>query len=350
MRLRVRAGRRAGVLALPLLSVLPLILGVASVMKADPQHEAAPPAAEAARAPSGETGAEPGPGLLVLGTAQDGGFPHAACRCERCAAARRDPRLARRVASLAVVLPAERRVYLIDATPDIAVQLEALAPLRPAPAGRVDRSPVDGVLLTHAHVGHYLGLAHFGFEAIHTRALPTWATPRMARFLSTNGPWDQLVRLGNLELRPVEPGSTIQLGDAVAATPIAVPHRDEYSDTVAYLLRGPRRAVLYVPDTDAWRSWQPPLPERLAGVDVALLDGTFYSPEELPGRDVSKIGHPLITETMDLLGEAVRAGGLRVFFTHLNHSNPVLDAGSAARRALEARGFAVLAEGQEFPL
>jgi len=295
-------------------------------------------------------GSPPGPYLIALGTVQDGGLPHAGCRCERCEAARRDPRLARRVASLAVVLPASRKVYLVDATPDVERQLAALAPLRQAPAGRVDRQPVDGVLLTHAHIGHYLGLAHFGFEVLNTRGLPVWATPRMARFLSDNGPWDQLVRLGNVELRPVEPGGTIELGDGVRATSLAVPHRDEYSDTVAYLFRGPRRSLLYVPDTDSWARWQRPLPEVLAGVDVALVDGTFYSPEELPGREVTKIGHPLITETMGLLGEAVRAGRLRVVFTHLNHSNPGLDAHSAARRALEGRGFAVLAEGDEFEL
>jgi len=50
-------------------------------------------------------------------------------------------------------------------------------------AGAVDRSPLTGVFLTHAHIGHYLGLAFFGFEAISTKDLPVYCTPRMAAFL-----------------------------------------------------------------------------------------------------------------------------------------------------------------------
>ena len=258
------------------------------------------------------------------------------------------------MASLAVVLPASGRVILVDATPDLREQLHALAValagIRPAPAGRTDRAPVDGVILTHAHIGHYLGLAFFGFEAVHTRALPVHCTPRMAAFLRDNGPWSQLVRLEEIALDEVPPGGRIDLGEGVTADLFAVPHRDEYSDTVGVVLRGPHGSLLYVPDTDGWGKWQRPLPEVLAGIDVALLDGTFYSPDELPGRAVSSIGHPLIADSMDLLADTVRAGGTRVLFTHLNHSNPALDPAGEAARTIAARGFAVAREGEEVPL
>ena len=92
----------------------------------------------------------------------------------------------------------------------------------------------------------------------------------------------------------------------------------------------------------------------MAGVvdhdDVALLDATFYSPDELPDRDVSKIKHPLVTETMDLLAPLVEAGKLRVYFTHLNHTNPALEPDGPARKAIEARGFRVLDEWDELEL
>ncbi len=291
-----------------------------------------------------------GPFVRVLGTAQDGGLPHAACTCDRCEAARLDPARRRHVAGLALVLPASGRVFLIDATPDVREQLDLLADVRDPPAGRVDRAPVDGVFLTHAHVGHYLGLAFFGFEAVHTRGLPVWATPPMASFLRENGPWDGLVERGNVEVAELAPGAPVELGEGVSVTALAVPHRREYTDTVGFLVAGPRARVLYVPDTDGWEDWRPPLPEVLAGVDVALLDGSFYSLEELPGRDVASIGHPLMTETMDLLADPVAAGRIRVLFTHLNHSNPALDPRSDARREIERRGFAVAAEGEEIPL
>ncbi len=301
-----------------------------------------------------------GPTVIALGMVQDGGLPHAGCSCERCELARADPGQRRLVAALGLVIPASDggapAVYLIDATPDVEEQLYRLRPYRwtadEPSKGRVDRTPLNGILLTHAHMGHYLGLAHFGYEVMHASGVTGYCTPRMAAFLRTNGPWSQLVDKGELTLHETAPGQPVDLGGGVSFTPILVPHRDEFSDTVAYLLRGPRQTLLYVPDTDSWRAWQRPLLDLLAGerVDVLVADGTFYSLGELPGREVASIGHPLITETMDLLAEEVSARRLEVFFTHLNHSNPALLSESAARREIVRRGFALLAEGQEIDL
>ncbi|RMH20944.1 MAG: MBL fold metallo-hydrolase [Acidobacteria bacterium] len=314
----------------------------------------APPSPDAAPAEDDAVPPSPppaGPYVRVLGTVQDGGLPHAACNHELCRRARHDPSLRRRVASLALVLPASSEVYLIDATPDLREQLDLLADVRRPPADRVDRAPVSGVLLTHAHVGHYLGLAFFGFEAVNTRDLPLHCTPRMAAFLRANGPWNQLVTKANVALVEHPPGSSFPLGE-VTVEVLAVPHRDEYSDTVGYVLRGPQRTLLYVPDTDAFDAWPEPLPAVVArlGIDVAILDATFYSLDELPGRDLSSVPHPLVTSSMDLLQELIGGGRLAVYFTHLNHSNPALDPASAARREIERRGFAVLQEGQEIAL
>ncbi|HYL05532.1 MAG TPA: MBL fold metallo-hydrolase [Thermoanaerobaculia bacterium] len=311
---------------------------------------AAPARGGAAAAPLPATAA---PRLVVvaLGTAQDGGVPQAGCDCVRCAAARRDPGRRRRVASLALHLPASGRTWLVDATPDLGEQLEVVHRYRPHPAGGPDRHPVDGVLLTHAHAGHVLGLAFFGFEVINSRDLPVYASPRMAAFLRANGPFSLLVERRNILLREMAPGAAQLLAPGLTVTPLAVPHRDELSDTVGFVVRGPRRTLLYVPDTDSWTAWATPLPEvlRRERVDVAVLDGTFYAAGELPDRDVRRIGHPLMTSTVELLRGRVR-GGLEVFFTHLNHSNPALDPAGPERRALAAAGFRVLEEGQELEL
>ncbi|HVR97041.1 MAG TPA: MBL fold metallo-hydrolase [Thermoanaerobaculia bacterium] len=293
-----------------------------------------------------------GPRVVALGTVQDGGMPQTGCDCVRCAAARKEPSLARHVASLAIHVPETGRVYLVDATPDLPSQIEEIHALRGHPEGKTDRKPVDGVLLTHAHIGHYLGLAHFGFESLNAKDLPVHVSPRMAEYLRGNGPWSQLVRLGNIALREFRPGTRFDLEPGLSVTPIQVPHRDELSDTMAFVFRGPKRVLLYLPDTDSWRAWPRPLLETLEAekVDIALLDATFYSPDELPDRDVTKIKHPLITESMDLLEPLVASGKLRVYFTHLNHSNPALDKGGAARKAIEARGFRVLEEGEDLGL
>ncbi|HEX3131718.1 MAG TPA: MBL fold metallo-hydrolase [Thermoanaerobaculia bacterium] len=164
--------------------------------------------------------------VVVLGTAQDGGMPQTGCEHALCAAARKDPKLARHVASLAIHIPSNGHTWLVDATPDLPAQIEQVHTFRPFPAGKTDRAPFDGVLLTHAHIGHYLGLAHFGFESLNTKDLPVHVSPRMAEYLRTNGPWSQLVRLGNIKLEVFQPGEWFSLGDGISVKPFAVPHRD----------------------------------------------------------------------------------------------------------------------------
>jgi pyrroloquinoline quinone biosynthesis protein B len=288
--------------------------------------------------------------VRVLGIAQDGGLPHAACRCSRCETARNDPTRRSGVASLGIIAPAAKKVYLIDATPDIRDQLALLQDVRLAPKGKVDRDPIDGVLLTHAHMGHYLGLAHLGFEAVSTKGVPVWASERMGNFLRQNGPWDQLVKLENILIKRATPGQPILLSDGIRVIPIEVPHRSEYTDTLAYRIEGPSKRILYIPDTSPWEKWEKPMERSLEGIDIALLDATFFSGAELPGRDLTKIGHPLIRDTMRRLEGRLKAGKLEVYFIHLNHSNPALDPKSEAAAEIERRGFHVARVGQEFSL
>jgi pyrroloquinoline quinone biosynthesis protein B len=262
----------------------------------------------------------------VLGVAQDGGVPHLGCHEGACAAVRRGERRAEKVAALGL-LSDDGRAWLVDATPDLPAQVDALGVRLPA-----------GVLLTHAHVGHYTGLVHFGTEVAATRDLPVHATPRMQAFLSAHAPWSALVSGGNVRLLD---NTEVQLGP-VRVRALPVPHRDELSDTVGYLFEGPRARVLYVPDIDRWELWDRDLEETVLGVDHALLDGTFLSAAELPHRDLARVRHPLVTDTMDRL----EGLGERVWFTHLNHTNPLLLDPSPVTR----RGFRVAYEGLDLEL
>lgn len=297
-------------------------------------------------APTAAAVAEAGPFVVVLGTAQDGGYPQAGCDGACCRRAWSDPAARRRVASLAVVDPGTGGRWLIDATPDFREQLHALDAVAPPGAGAL----VSGVLLTHAHVGHYSGLLHLGHEVIGARGVPVYAMPRMRRFLSGSGPWDQLVRYDNIELRPLQDGAPVDLAPGLTAIPFRVPHRDEYSETVGFRIRGPLRSVLYLPDIDKWSRWETPLPEALASVDVAYLDGSFFADGELPGRDMSQVRHPFIRETMELLRHLPAPERAKVRFLHLNHTNPALDPDGDARRQVREAGMRVAEEGEQFLL
>ena len=257
---------------------------------------------------------------VVLGIAQDAGLPHVGCRCERCRRALQDPRRQLFAACLAVV---DRRtepagVWLLDATPDIRWQLaalhDALGPHALRPYGL--RQP-DGIFLTHAHMGHVGGLPQLGPEGMAVWDLPVHASPSLAAHLHQMPLWGPLLQ--GLDLRPLWPGDPVPLGDDLSLTPLPVPHRDETnSGTFAFLLRGPQRSLLYLPDIDSWAEW-PEAKQTIVGVDIALVDATFYSEDELGTRHV---GHPPVAQTLYLFAGQQH----KLVLTHLNHTNPVLDA------------------------
>lgn len=284
---------------------------------------------------------------VVLGVAQDGGVPHLGCGCSTCRRAREEPSKRALAACIALYDAGSGKRWMVDCTPDFPAQVDLLARLCP---GTSPRDVCDGILLTHAHMGHYVGLAHLGTEVMSASGLPVWATERMGAFLRRNDPWRSLVEKAQIALQTLTPGSPLQLAPGFTVTPELIPHRDELSDTVGFRVRGPNRTLLFIPDVDKWEQMEPPLPDRLEGVDVALLDGTFFSHDELPAPALAKVRHPFITETVALLGARVATGDLQVVFTHLNHTNPALDPQSEERRRLEHAGFAVATQGMEIAL
>lgn len=255
--------------------------------------------------------------LVVLGIAQDAGIPQLGCEQELCRSIREGRRKPERVASLGLVNRALGLSYLFDATPDVVSQLGTLN------GGK----PPSAVFLTHGHIGHYTGLMYFGRESIDAKGVPVYGTARMAEFLKAGGPWNLLVSRSNIDIRIIVPDQAIALADEVRITPFVVPHRDEFTDTVGYLIeRGTKRA-LFIPDIDQWSKWTRDVRQLVDTVDIAFLDGTFASATELPGRSTADIPHPLIPATRELL-KGTRAA---VWFIHLNHTNAEMAARDVAR-------------------
>jgi pyrroloquinoline quinone biosynthesis protein B len=288
---------------------------------------------------------------LVLGSVQDGGLPQVGCYTSRCDEGRalHAAGRGRFVTSLAVIEPEAERFYLVDATPDITRQIDLVA--EPAFRRRAaERRPFDGIFLTHAHVGHYAGLAVLGNEGLGIRDTPVYCTQAMAAFLASNQPWRFLVDQGRLQLHPLGLDRWHRVDDHLEVQLWKVPHRDEFSDTVAFVFRGPEASVLYLPDINSWARWDRDVAATVAGVDVAVLDGSFWSMDELPGRAVEDVPHPLMTQTMDVLQDVVDRGASRVVLTHLNNSNPALDEGGPEQAEVARRGFEIAREGMRFPL
>ncbi len=169
------------------------------------------------------------------------------------------------------------------------------------------------------------------------------------------------MRLGNVELRPLADGTPVRLGARLTATPLLVPHRDEYSETVAFRIAGPNRSLLWLPDIDKWEKWQrvgvssagadllPQLETVLASVDVAYVDGTFFADGEVPGRAMSEIPHPFVRETIARLAALPASERAKVRFVHLNRTNPLMRGDTAALGDVSKAGMSVAAEGERQP-
>lgn len=286
------------------------------------------------------------PSVMVLGVAQDAGFPQAGCLKACCQKAWEEAGARRHPVSLAVVDPVSQQRWLFDCSPAFPDQWRLLNKQYP-----VSEVPgLDGIFLTHAHMGHYLGLAHLGREVIGAKQVTVYAMPRMATFLSENGPWDQLVRLGNIELKGLKADQAIRLNPRLTVTPILVPHRDEYSETVGFIVRGPQKSCLYLPDIDKWDRWDRSIIELVRDVDIAFLDGTFFADGELPGRNMSEIPHPFIRESMAWFSKLDRDERNKIRFIHFNHTNPVLQESSPAVEQIREAGFNVAQQGENHEL
>ncbi|HIK90678.1 MAG TPA: MBL fold metallo-hydrolase [Planctomycetes bacterium] len=284
------------------------------------------------------------PYVVVLGVAQDAGFPQAGCRKKCCQAAWNDQKLRRYAACLAIVDPQTGQRWLIDCTPDFREQLRALDQLSPTN----QTVGIDGILLTHAHIGHYAGLIHLGREVMGANGVPVYAMPRMRRFLEENGPWEQLIRLHQIAIRNLAAGQPVKLNRRIEVTPFLVPHRDEYSETVGFSIQGPSRTVIYIPDIDKWKRWEIRIEDIVADADIAYLDGTFFANGELPGRNMSQIPHPFVMESIERFKPLPAKDRDKVRFTHANHTNPILDPSSSATRAVIAAGHHVAEQGERF--
>ncbi len=295
--------------------------------------------------------------LVVLGVGQDAGAPQIGNPDDP---AWKDPSKKLYATSLGLLDHENGKRYLFEATPDIREQMQIMDTLLPYDG---EGPYIDGIFLTHAHIGHYGGLMFLGRESMGAKGVPVYAMPRMKAYLETNGPWSQLVELENIELiDQSEPNglfldSLSKIADFEADIEVSgfiVPHRDEYSETAGYLIINTKTqdAMVFIPDVDQWDSNV----ELVSSVSdpkmkYAFIDATFYDDNELSGRDMSKIPHPRVTESMDLI-EAAGDDSLKdkIRFIHINHTNPLRDKNSAAYKAMTERGFKLAYRGEQFCL
>ena len=271
--------------------------------------------------------------LKILGVVQDGGFPHLGNNKTCCENIDQN----RYVTSILLTNNLNNESYLFDASPDINEQLNFM--------GDRIKKDLKGIFLTHAHIGHYTGLMYFGREALNSRLINVYAMPRMKKFLEKNGPWSQLVELQNISIKQISNNSKISIDPNIIVQPIEVPHRGEFSETVGYKIYGPNKTLLFIPDIDKWYLWEKSIIDEIKKVDYALIDATFYDAKEVNYRDFSEIPHPFVVESMELFDSIKEEEKNKIFFIHLNHTNPLINEKSEEYKLVISKGYNVAKEG-----
>jgi pyrroloquinoline quinone biosynthesis protein B len=250
----------------------------------------------------------------------------------------------RRLASSAAVIERGKgNAWLIDVSPDLPAQLEMVHEALRQWSG--SGFPVKEVLLTHAHMGHYWGLGYLGKEGIMARNLAVAGTPRMIKFLKKNRPFKDMIDWGVLVPSIISPGEPVHLSAELTATAHRVPHREDFTDTVAWVLEGPNASILYAPDLDKLDKATEGL---IAEVDIALVDGTFFREDEI-GQGMRVVPHPPVEKTLPRLSKTDMKG-TRVIYIHLNHTNPMCDPSSPEAEEVRKKRLEVAEDGMTFDL
>ena len=277
--------------------------------------------------------------IYVLGTAQDAGYPQVGCKKICCRNAWNNKVAVRLPSCIAIVNKKLKKYWLIDITPEIKAQLHLL-----------DEFDCDlaGIFITHAHSGHYMGLFNLGLEVMNTKSIPVYVMPRMLEFLKSNQITNQLIENNNIKLVELSDNYEITLDLEVSVQPFNVPHRNELSETVGFKISTDTKSLVYLPDIDTWDDWLNNLIDLIENNDILLLDGTFYSKDELKNRDISKIPHPTILNTMNVLNDIGNDSKNKIYFTHLNHTNEVINSNSSGFRNVIDNGFKILEEKNLF--
>ncbi|MEZ4523846.1 MAG: MBL fold metallo-hydrolase [Thermomicrobiales bacterium] len=281
------------------------------------------------------------PEVVVLGSAQDGGVPHAGCLCRACRAARADFRKRRLPACLGIRSGDDWT--LVDPTMAFEEQMHMLWSRRPSSAEHPGERyrPPERIIVTHAHTGHYAGLWQLDKSVLAAPGARVIAPPLTAGLLRANEPWKQMEADGYIEIEAAEWDRQLEAAGGVTVELVEVPHRSEWpTDTAALRIDGPSATLLYLPDIDFWDDWDRDVVAEVEGVDVAILDGSFWDAPTSPD-----VPHPPVLETMDRLQGVADRGETRIIFSHLNHSNPAVVAGSQEAEEVSRRGFEVAVDG-----
>lgn len=296
---------------------------------------------------------------VLLGSAAGGGVPQWNCRCFVCELARsRDPRVEPRTQSSIAFSQDGEHWLLVNASPDVRQQIAATPALHPRTGSR--HSPIAAVLLTNGDVDHVAGLLTLRESqpfALYATAATRESVDANRIFSVANPEFVPRRTLAMDEPTEIVPGLTVEMFAVPGKVPLWLEDEtlvigEATETTVGLEVTAEGRRILYIPGcADVTAA----VKQRIQGADVLLFDGTLWTDDEmveagLGHKTARRMGHvPMSGAGGSIESLADVAVGRRVF-THINNTNPVLVAGTAARQRAEASGWEIGYDGMEIAL
>jgi len=295
--------------------------------------------------------------VIVLGSAAGGGFPQWNCGCSNCARVRRgEPGLSPRTQDSLAISADGERWFLLNASPDVLRQIQENRELWP---NQLRHSPIQGVVLSNGDLDHVLGL----LQLREAQRFSLYATARVQAGLRENVMLRTLQRFeGHVRWQTLPLAERCELnhadgspsGISVTTSPVAgkppLHLMDSFEpsaeDNVALRFDAGGGSFVYasaVADAGAARA-------LLDDCSVLLMDGTFWSEDELPGLGVAmgpakSMAHQPMSGPAGSLQALASSRVRRRIYTHINNTNPVLDEASVERALVMAAGWEVAVDG-----
>ena len=310
--------------------------------------------------------------IKILGSAAGGGFPQWNCACANCRGIREGSLrgVVRTQTQVAFSPDPEAKVwFLVCASPDLRAQILAAPELAPQSKSET-HSPLAGVFLPSADVDSVMGLLHlrefqsfFVFAAAAVQRILKKESKIFGVLDRADPPvqWQVLSSKGRLGCHLSE-----SPGEAPAFVCVTMPLGGSYPDyvseelqrtlsadeaTVGFVFEQKAKSVFIAPSLSGRNSeWT-----KAAASDLVLIDGTFWSDDELikTGRSrktAREIGHLPLSGTDGLLEQFPKNAKGRKILIHINNTNPILDEDSPEHRAALDAGFEIACDGMEFEL
>ena len=285
---------------------------------------------------------EPGVSVTILGTAQDGGIPQAGCSCERCNEAHKNLKLRKYPVSLGII-GTDGSKHIVEVTKNLSEQLMIWS------SNKNELFIPETVSITHLHLGHVEGIGQFGKPVMASKEVDVFLSHKNKNVFDERSDIKLMIKQNNIRTHSKNFNQLFEpkQGCGFSLQFISIPHRSELGDTAAIIIKGNEKNILFMPDQDSWEETLEYYSKenirdflKMFNINYALIDGTFWSMKELPGRNISEIPHPTIQDSLKLLGKRMEKDP-RISFLHLNHSNPVNDIGSKQRKLVEEYGWGV---------